>query len=334
MTRYSWFVGIVACLAAVIVVPCHAQTILLLPVGARNYGMGEGGVADASDAANAFFNPAILAVARGATLSSAYAEPYGSTSLFNIGLSAKTRPLELGKEATFTFGGGVRFSQFERGILSDIKEDYFALAVAAAINVGEHITFAVGGTLKRVTVDDSGFFSPLVVTSFHGNVFDVGAMVQGSGGDEWRVTPALGASMVNRGEDLEAEVSGLTLVSRIPRLVRIGASVRVEGPPVKNLPDFLRSDTPALSIQLLGEHMDVRDAEGSLAHGGVELGFLGVLFGRGGVIKPSTGDAQLVFGAGLQVPAERVHFRVDYAVLDPDFGKTRTRVGGTLSMLY
>jgi len=294
------------------------------PLGVRNLGLGAAGVADDSDPNNSFYNPANLQSQTFYYVTMGYNERLRnsiySMDVYDAGLyGGASLPLENGNEVRLGFGA--KFVQGASSFLPDSRtiflpsgtfvpqttRDWYML-LSGAIGVGfGPADVGAGVSLKPYSVErpdgrvnqwafDAGFIAKIVL-------LEDGPVT---------VTPSLGASVLNLGDDVELAPN---FSEPLPREARFGAGLRVATRATSSI-RFL-DNGPVFSLFGILDAVRPVDSgtfnpEDALAYG-LEAGLFDALFLRGGIIDRDQAATQSTWGVGLALHTGTVVLRGDYA---------------------
>ncbi len=307
-------------------------SMLNAPLGIRNLGLGTAGVADDSDPNNSYYNPANLQSQTFYYVSMGYNElmrnEFYSVDTYDAGLYGGTSlPLEGAVEVRLGFGA--RFVQeastlqFDTrtiflpegtGQNSTTRRDWYML-LTGAIGVGiGPADVGVGVSLKPYSLERTD-------QNVNQWAFDAGvvASVDFLEDGPVSVTPSIGASVLNLGDDVGSGAPLAPAFTRaLPREVRYGAALRIASRASSGM-RFL-SNGPALSVSGVldairpietGKSTNPVDA---LSYG-LEAGFFDAFFLRTGSIKREGAATRSTWGTGLALRTGTVILRGDYAHL-------------------
>jgi hypothetical protein len=308
----------------------HAQGAIVLqyPISARSAGMGETGVADNSDPANLFFNPAnVVGPACVYAQGSRWDLNTFADDIWTGGGSAGVR-LDSGDR--MTLGADLAYGRLDYGetIVTSPSgiplgeyhsfEDYVALTLGAGIRFDDW-ELRLGGAGKRY----DAHYGPAEVSmqteafEFDAFAFDIGAtLVRPCPVGEWAVTPALAVALVNFGSDIETPVGDDPLPTRF----HFGTSVAIASPTVR----ILSADVPVIAAVYNVEAIErFHDSYFSWAIGG-ELVVAQMLFLRAGTTdlddeNRSDYDSRSGWGVGVGFPAGAMRARFDYTKTSADY---------------
>lgn len=324
-------------LASTVPVLLSAQSSLILPRSVRAMGMGETGVADASDPANMFYNPALAAWTDGVHLSALYTRPYETVSpdIWNFGmLFSAGRRWDAGEIGMFSIGGGLTVNSVDFGEsrIYDSSGHEIAADNSHERSLGLISGMSVGGDLNNVGIGlavkpwmaDYGFGLEVSET-----YFDAGIRLQCGVGEpgQMQMTAAFAFSALNIGNAENTLTSfdwtgSQRYIVTVPRYNRMGLSVRVEGPSSKSIAHRYGRPVPAMAMIF---NLDLED---NLNNDIPDLYTVGAEFALHGVLFARIGQAQFLdrtcMTAGIGVGTVGEHFsgRVDLARL-PFWGEPR-----------
>lgn len=312
-------------LATVIVVATTAttawpQTVLRYPISARSASMGETGVADNSDPANIFFNPAnVIGFANVYLQGSRWGvAPDIADDIWTGGGSAGISYERAGAPQLHTLSADVSYGRLDYGesIVTDptgmpmgtfhSKEEYYALTIGAGFAFGERWGLRMGGAAKRWDAD----LTPM--RELDALAFDIGAtLALRATLTEWSITPALAVAYLDAGPDVDVPAPDQD--DPLPTRFQFGTSVRVESPTTR----IFSADVPVMAIVYNVDATDrLHDEPFSWGIGG-ELAVAQILFVRAGSAdfddeEGETSDDGSGWGVGLGIPAGSFRARFDY----------------------
>ena len=296
------------------------------PLGIRSVGMGETGVADNSDPANVWFNPANVVSRPRAYLhgerwewvealemttgggGGSWGNTIGSRRYtFGLDFTAGTLALTDSARTIYLPGRSVNAG----------NEYYWAVAAGVGTVLGERWETRLGVAVRHFWDEDTA------PDPHSGSGFDVGATVAYPATvSGWSVTPAAAIAFVNLGGPLE-ETSQYELA--LPARFDYGLSVRVESPHVT----VAEASVPLLAFTCNLDGMDRYKGGRERWTFGGELAVAQIFFLRAGAGLNDTDSpyvedvsAQSAYGVGLGVPFGPILLRFDYARIpilrDPD----------------
>jgi hypothetical protein len=281
--------------------------------------MGETGVADNSDPANIFFNPANVVGARHVYLGGSFWEwtDHVNQGAGSVGVgwdgSWDARPLAFGIDFTLVQENDdtPRVIYLPDGtITGGWNEHLWSLTLGAGVLLAERWEVRLGAAGKRFWEEDQGQ-GPADAFGF-----DVGTTVAyRASASGWRVTPAAAMAFVNIGPTLkETEYFDLEFPTRF----HYGISVRIESPVVQ----VNEASVPLLSMTCNLDGVDRFYGDESSWGFATEFALAEILFLRTGVIHEeklhewhTASSPWSSLGVGIGVPVQSFRFRFDYARL-------------------
>jgi len=344
-------------LPSTVPVVASAQNSLILPRSVRAMGMGETGVADASDPANMFYNPALAAWTKGACLSALYTRPFESVSpeVLNYGLMfGAGRRWDAGVMGTLSFGCGLSANRVDYGeirlydssgrkLATDFSFEH-TWGLTLGMMVGDDLNNVGLGLAVKPWMADYGFGLEVSET-----YFDAGIRLQCGVGDpgQMKMTAAFALSSLNIGKSEVALTSfdwtgSQRYFLKVPTYGRMGLSLRVEGPPSKSIAHRYGRPVPSMAMIFnLDSEKNPNSDIPDLYTVGAEFALHGVLFAR-------IGQSQFVnctcmtAGIGVGIIGDKFSGRVDLARLpfwgEPerafDSVKTENKVGISIAYRY
>lgn len=300
--------------------------VLKTPVSSRARALGETGVADNTDPANVWFNPAnVVGPARVyAQGTSWYVAPDTYEDMYvrggNGGLSYETgaegQPLSLAMDVSFAkFSYGQSIATDPTGVPLGTFEPWeksFSVALGAGYLFQNGLDLRLGAAVKQFWAE----YLPAEFTMEGSDLemdavaFDVGATLAlrrpASG---WSLTPALAVACVNMGSDMEGPFGGEV---PLPTRLHAGTSLCAEGPATR----ILGGDVPMVAVVC---NLDVTERfhdEPFSVGFGTELSLARIAFLRMGVFSLSseedTDEDGFNWGFGFGIPAGSFRARFDY----------------------
>lgn len=291
--------------------------VLAFPCGVRSIGLGMTGVADDTDPANVYYNPAVAAFGLGIALTGGVSNWLYGMDISDVGVSATAASLFDGR-SNLHLGAGIRYArldaeprpsaqptsfEFTGPIDVDFTDWYLASTVAAGYTAGP-VDIAAGFAVKYLEV-----------------------RVADGKADEWTYDTGLLAKYEYRRPDGVSfipsfGVSALSWGGRQDEVidpvaqVRYGIGLRLEAVGLQESGRPLSRETPILAITIDGELLDFVDSNRELGSGvGVELSLVNILSIRYGYAdKQFAFDYAQTFGGGLGYGWRRAYFRLDFAM--------------------
>jgi hypothetical protein len=290
--------------------------VLARPNGARGIAMGITGVADVTDPANVFYNPGVITFLEGIAVTQSYidwaSQPDFEMNAWDVGAAGVYRFPATGS-TSFRLAGSVRFTRQSSKVpdgraifLPDgtgrggATDDWYAnLTAAGGATVGR-LDLSLGVSVKPTRVE----FADKALT---GVAFDVGTVARMRFGDRYgyRVLPAVGASILNLGQDLESDEGTFGLSIGLPERARLGASLRFETPGLRGV------ETPFLTFTGNGDVVHTMDGDSTDSFYGGELAFVDVIMLRAGHL-PEAATERTTYGLGLAWRFHKVRVAFDY----------------------
>ncbi len=318
--------------------------VLSFPRGVRSIGMGMAGVADAADAANVFYNPAVAARRPGMAVTGGYNTWKEDFRIVDVGATATYRPASE-RLRNWRIGGGIRYTELSYAPVNDdharpavpgfigpvslsFTDWYIAPTVAAAYTF-HRVDVAAGFAVKRLEAgiaDDNRFVNWS---------YDAGLLVKRefctSGGR--MVTPSFGVSALSFGADTEHGAGIIDPVSQM----RYGLGIRLEEMGVQQSGMAVRCTGPVLAIALDAEILDYNDSqapERKLGSGvGVEFSLADILSVRYGYADGQEFfDYGQTFGGSLGYGWGRTSVHFEYAAAFGDGHDSISVIGFTVGM--
>jgi len=301
-----------------------AQELLSYPVSARVVSMGQTGTADNSSPSTIFLNPAnVLGASR------FYAQ--GMTVISNLNENADywIRRANAGsswKAGAVTLGFDLSYSKLHFAANYDslyqpegLNEDILGLAAGVGFGVGStDFLFGAGAKSYSESYQPFDYFMMGGMTE-KGNAiaYDAGfevrhrATLQG-----WDVNTALGAAVVNAGNDIKSDHAW----DHLPRQYNLGLNVRMVSPPV----EVLWANVPLITLCASLDATQPRD-EDWVWMAGTEFSVAQILFLRSGM-QTYTGSGNpdpsfATWGAGVGIPIRKLRARLDYGRRGEYYGK-------------
>ncbi len=313
------------------------------PLIARSFAMGETGVADNSDPANIYFNPANVVGPR-----SVYANGsrWGLVPDIadDVWIGRGSGGVRLRSSDGLALGADVTYGRLDFGesIATDPSgnplgvfhsfEEYIALTFGAGLNFGDDWELRLGGSAKRYHAD---LAPPDVSNQLQGIELDAWAFDLGStlarryDVGEWDIVPAIAVACVNLGADIDTDSGDDPLPTRL----HFGTSMRGESPTVQ----IFGADVPMLALVYNLEATE-RMHDGYFSWGlGGELAIAQVLFVRAGTldIEDELEYQQISrsgWGVGVGVPVASLRTRVDYSKSSVSF--TEDKFGLSIEWIF
>ena len=284
---------------------------------ARNNALGGAGVADISDPSTVWNNPANAGALRGVNILPFYGEILSSRSneynFSGIALNGGYPVYSRGSIGV-SLGGELRYSRFSYP--GDTREEVWALAGAADVQIAGNYHVALGGTWKSVSADHGES-----LTYFQGEeatAYDLGVRLSGDfeTGEGWRFVPGLGYSRRNAGDGESQFSNGGPAPFELQPTRVYGLSFAAVSPTQL----LFGNDVPVAAFQL---NIDVEDIEGENSEGhlinALEVALWQVAFFRIGTAVPDDKTARArqsyTIGFGLGASLRHVRFRLDYSAV-------------------
>jgi hypothetical protein len=318
-------------LAAVIVLAAETgwsqgAIVLQYPISARSASMGETGVADNSDPANLYYNPAnAVGTASVYAQASHWDLPLFSDDIWIGGGSAGVR-LESGDRMRLAADLAYGRLDYGESIATDPAgnplgevhtfEEYVTLTLGVGWEFSDEWELRLGTAGKRYDghYPSALFTQPILDDGgFDAFAFDLGTtLARRFVVGEWSVTPALAVAFVNFGGEIDTPYGNDPLPTRF----HFGSSVRVESSTTR----ILSADVPVIAIVYNVEAVDrYHGNHGDIFSWGIggELSVAEVLFVRAGtsdIDDDATDniDEKSGWGVGLGLPVGPMRTRFDY----------------------
>jgi hypothetical protein len=306
---------------------------MAFPRGVRSIGMGVTGAADATDPANVYYNPSVLACGTGIGLTAGTNNWTSGFDFYDVGVSAAYQT-KSASGRRWHAGAGIRYVEMDFDGANDaypsalgipppadaFDDWYLASTVAGGYSPG-NFDFGLGFAVKYL---DAGQVPGVDFSSWS---FDVGALARYT----YRRTDGLDvvASAGISGLSLGADESGPEAIAPVEQR-RAGLSVRVEAKGEQEAGEPDSREFSILSISLNGELVDFVDYQQGLGSGiGMEMSLVNIMS-----IRYGYADKQYAFGYGqtfggaLGYGFGRVYVRVDLAMaFETDLNKNISAVG-------
>lgn len=324
-----------ACLSAAMIVgpaPLFAQKnglVLTYPHSVRSLGMGGAGVADDTEPACAFFNPANLATLHGVAGSFGYGQlaPDLADDLFwmNVGFGAGySAPIS--DAVRFGAGVDVRYARLDYGDvqITDITgsiistansyEHDVSVALGTGLTFGDVLHIAVGGAMKPYKGELAPTFYGDAGSSADALAFDFGLRLAAyARTDIVSIIPSVGVSYLNAGGDIDS--TNQFYSAELPASIRAGFSIRAETMSLPELDDMLDTTIPLLVLSLNADVEDPQTGSSSSTayHVGGEVVFLQFLSVRVGYTDDGGSKGDATYGFGLGGRLWQLWGRLDFA---------------------
>ncbi|HEU4364427.1 MAG TPA: hypothetical protein VFT13_03075 [Candidatus Krumholzibacteria bacterium] len=289
-------------------------TVLEFPTGTRAVGMGETGVADNTDPANIWFNPANVVAPARVYLRGSYWDWSPSDVTHSTGSAggswrgtAGSRPVAFGVDfSTGKFGTHTEIITIflpEGAGETDPAEYFWALTGGAGVILDDRWDVRVGAAARRYWREGLDGFG-----------FDAGTTVAYRAvASEWQVRPAAAVAFVNLGSELQETD---TFIQKLPARFNYGLSLRIESHAVR----VMKASVPLLAMTCSVDGVDRFYGWESSWSLGSEFALADILFLRAGTTHDETlrnwrsaGSPFSSLGVGLAVPIQSFRLRFDYA---------------------
>jgi hypothetical protein len=321
-------VSVVSLVISLISPRCALGTgFLLVSPAMRSQGMGSVGVADDTDPANAFFNPAAIASTRGAFLTLGYNSftyDYGlesdvNTYTYNVGAGAGFERA-LGDDITGRFGVGVRYNAFSReesfaySTPHNDDEDYVSFALGVGCAMGDALYGGVGLAVKPWR-EKYGYPPPETSSK---TAYDIGflARMQIIRTEKMTLSSSYGVSFLNLGGTISRNYP-------LPKTYRYGFALHFEGENSGYCREHFCVDVPVLAASMAFDFIDGRPQGGNDWGLGAEVALYQILFLRTGYTYLAENATYWSFGLGVGFTFQRFSARFDIAdvgqVLDSSY---------------
>jgi hypothetical protein len=231
--------------------------------------------------------------------------------------------LRLGGEARYvklSYGESIATDASGQYVITfESFEKYVSFSAAADLQFGGYFHAQIGGTRKSLDLN----YGPILFTSGQpsyaadGAVYDFGFLFTYSRPDSngWSFSPALGASLRNRGDDIEFP-GGQTVDPG--RYAAYGVSLLIQGPHT----GVLNTPVPVFSAVVnfdFEKEVPVGLRSDNIYTAGLEMGFRQIVFARLGFQSTENVDPKvLTLGAGAGLPLHSFLIRFDYALVPLD----------------
>ena len=310
--------------------------LLGFPLGARVWSMGTNGVADNTEPANIFFNPANVVAGEHVYFQGVrwdLAEGVVDDAWvrgFSAGFSHRlSGGLILAADLTY---GRLEFGETETIPIGDPPmlgpllfvptNETFTVTLGVGSSFGNRNEWRAGFAGKRfweafpISLDTNS----VSIDRPQQYAFDFGVtvVVRRSWGD-WEIVPGLGAALVNAGSDITSDLTGES--DPLPTRVHFGGSVLI----ASTLVTVIGAPVPLVSFVCNVDGNQRLHDQPFIWGTGLELSVAKMLFLRTGFNSDPGEDFESyssAWGVGLGVPVQSVHFRFDYthtsSSLQPD----------------
>ena len=293
----------------------RAQQLLYYPISARVTSMAQAGAADNTTPSTIVLNPAnvigpLRLYAQGQMLSTdRYSEDFWIRRV-NAGATWRFGFLKFGVDLAYARLHVA--TPFFYANSTDTTQDVVELTTGLGVSVGAN-DFLVGISGKRyadkvVTGSSPSLFDTTTTDKADAYAFDAGAEIRHRGTLQgWDINSALGAAIMNVGNDVEHEDGK----HHLPRHFNGGISVQMVSPPVQ----VFWGSVPLVTFLTNVDAAKQRDQDWEWM-AGTELSIWQILFLRTGIHTltgqdgPDPSQATWGFGAGL--PLRNLRVRLDY----------------------
>ncbi len=318
------------------------EELFIKPFGVRNQGMGWGGVADGTVAANFYYNPANLLSHRGFELAFETQNWMDELDFYNGGAAAR---FKIGKSetrkyhiSTAIWNGRQKNVYHSMGETIETTNWYLNCALAFGMQT-ERFEIGVGAAVKPAFVEFESFDQDATAWAFDVG-FKLGGLLMDKRGH--KLAGYGGASILNFGSDAESQDA----MSELPTDIRAGVSFRYSSPPTSTRAQTMIS---ALTITMNAEivdrslrrEIDMSSGAKSPPMGsmiGAELCFYNVFNFRYGYMDDGIGSGinSETYGAGLQFSSEKFEAALDISHLPELYsgGSGVTSTGFSLAWFF
>jgi hypothetical protein len=313
----------------------------------RSQGMGSVGVADDTDPANAFFNPAVIASARGAFLTFGYnsfSGGWGDEGLdnyaYNVGAGGSfVRPL--GEDWKYRIGAGLRYNSYKVEFQSmpmhhsDMhlyrdSESYTSFTLGAGCALRNVFYGSLGLALKPWREE----YGTEPYTTYSKTPYDFGlfARLRLAGTNEMTLSSSAGVSFLNLGGVIHDNHA-------LPETYRYGLGLHLLGIHSEYFRERFGADVPVIDVSVDYDFIDDRTQNGS-GHGdtwalGTEIGLYQIFFVRTGYNHVSEYYDYTSFGLGLGFTTKKFWGRFDVALVGQGYGDSyNEKYGLSLGFIY
>jgi len=306
--------------------------IFILNPSARSAGMGGGGVADYTDAANVYFNPANCSFLDGIYMNGFYGklvpELASDVYFINTGISG-AMSLSDSKNTALSLGASLRFGYLSYGEweatspsgenlgTASSHEKYLSFTLASGLTIGDRIRGGLGLSIKPVWISLAPAWASLEGTdnNAHTLAFDVGLVMSADiiKEEAITITPTAGVSLLNFGSSMT--FSNRDQTASLPKNLYFGGGIIVSVLS-EEFASSLGKDTPLVRFAGFFDMMDdqvVSDSDLIKSYG-CEIALLQMLFLRVGKHEDEWGDINgRTYGVGLGISTAMFSVRLDYA---------------------
>jgi hypothetical protein len=300
----------------------HAQELLYYPISARVTSMAQAGAADNTTPSTIVLNPAnvigpLRLYAQGQMLSTDIDNEDFWIRRANAGATWRFGPILFGADLAYARFHLQPASYFFDPPAPLITENVVELTTGIGLSSASNdLTFGVSG--KRFAEKQEVAEGPVPLAPLDSTVtttdkadayaFDAGAEIRHRGTLQgWDINSALGAAIMNVGNDVEVENEK----RHLPRHFNGGISVQMVSPPVQ----VFWGSVPLITFLVNADAVKQRDQDWEWM-AGTELSIWQILFLRTGIHTitgqdgPDPSQATWGFGAGL--PLRNLRVRLDY----------------------
>ena len=290
--------------------------------------MAQAGAADNTTPSTIVLNPAnvigpLRLYAQGQMLSTDISDENFWIRRVNAGATWRFGPMLFGVDLAYArlhFAQPYSFGEWSDGITQDVIE--LTSGLGASVGSNDFLVGLAGKRLadKEVVPTDPFRVDTLTTTNkADAYAFDAGAEIRHRGALQgWDINSALGAAMMNIGNDIEVD----TEKRHLPRHFNGGFSVQMVSPPVQ----VFWGSVPLITFLANVDAAKQRDHDWEWM-AGTELSIWQILFLRTGIHTLTGQDgpdpSQATWGFGVGLPLRMLRVRLDYGREADAFGELR-----------
>lgn len=308
------------------------SAIFILNPSARSAGMGGGGVADYTDAANVYFNPANCAFLDKVYVNGFYGKlvPDLANDVYflNTGVSGAML-VSSDEDVDVSIGTSVRFGYLSYGDweatspsgenlgTASSHETYLSLTLTGGLTIGDRIRGGLGLSIKPVWINLAPSWATLEGTEGNGHTlaFDVGLVMSADiiKEEAITITPTAGVSLLNFGSSITFD--NRDQAASLPKNLHFGGGIIVSILS-EEFANSLGKDTPLVRVAAFFDMMDDQTVSDSdlIKSYGCEIALLKMLFLRVGKHDDERGHIKdWTYGVGAGISTAMFSVRFDYA---------------------